>query len=247
MKTRYLFLSACFILLFFLHQSVCLSQYYDPGIRDTVRLGNLTTDLSGPPFQGTAILPVIVFNDEYLATLDIPLKWTGPLVGDSAKFTGEREPYIDFQYIYMQPDHCDLYFNTLAGHPFCPPGDDTLIMLYFSVQDTGLVVFDTVSGGGPELYVYFIDSTYHRINPYLECPWDYQVEYFQPGDVNHDGKVDVGDVIFLINYLFKSSIEPEPIESGDVNGDCVVDIGDVVYLINYLFKFGPDPQYGCTF
>ncbi len=245
MKTRNLVLSACFILLFFLPQSECLSQYYDPGIRDTIRLGDLTTDLTGPPFQGTAVLPVIVFNDEYLALVDIPLKWTGPLVGDSAKFTGEREPYLYYQYIYMQPNWCDLYFNTLAGHPFCTPGGDTLILVYFSVQDTGLVVFDTVGGGGPELHVNFVDSDLHTIQPYLERPWEYRIEYFQPGDVNHDGKVDVGDVVFLINYLFKNSIEPEPIESGDVNGDCVVDVGDVVYFINYLFKNGPTPQDGC--
>jgi len=46
-----------------------------------------------------------------------------------------------------------------------------------------------------------------------------------PGDVNYDGKVDVGDVVFLINYLFRESTIPEPIESGDTNGDCLVDVG----------------------
>jgi len=67
-----------------------------------------------------------------------------------------------------------------------------------------------------------------------------------PGDVNNDGQVDIGDVVYLVNYLFKHSIAPEPIESGDVNGDCVVDVGDVVYLINYLFKNGALPQSGCS-
>ena len=245
MKTRYLILSAYFILLFFLPQNECLSQYYDPGIRDTIRLGNLATDLNGPPFQGKAVLPVIVFNDEYLATVSIPLKWTGLIVGDSAKFVGEREPYINDPYIYMQPDYCDLFFNTPWGQPFCPPGDDTLILLYLSVQDTGLVVFDTIGGGGPELHVYFVDSNLRTIQPYLERPWEYRITYYKPGDVNKDGEVDIGDIVFLINYLFKGGLPPEFIETADVNGDCVVDIGDVVYLINYLFKNGPVPQDGC--
>jgi hypothetical protein len=242
MKTRYLILSACFFLLFFLPRSECFSQYYDPGVRDTIRLGNLTTDLNGPPFQGKAVLPVIVFNDESLATGSIPLKWAGPILGDSGKFVGERQPYLNDPYIYMQPDYCDIFFNTPWGHPFCPPGDDTLILLYFSVQDTGQAVFDTVGGGGPELHVFFVDSTYHRINPYLERPWEYRITYYKPGDVNKDGEVNIGDVVFLVNYLFKHSTTPEPIESGDVNGDCEVNIGDVVYLINYLYKNGPLPQ-----
>ena len=64
---------------------------------------------------------------------------------------------------------------------------------------------------------------------------------FLCGDVNRDAVVDVGDVVYLINYLFKSGPAPNPVNSGDVNGDVVVDVGDVVYLINYLFKSGPVP------
>ena len=64
------------------------------------------------------------------------------------------------------------------------------------------------------------------------------------GDVNGDGVVDVGDVVYLINYLFKSGPAPSPREAGDVNTDNNVDVGDVVYLINYLFKSGPAPCAG---
>lgn len=64
---------------------------------------------------------------------------------------------------------------------------------------------------------------------------------FIMGDCNRDGVIDVGDVVYLINYLFKSGPVPNPLPSGDVNNDSVVDVGDVVYLINYLFKNGPTP------
>ena len=37
------------------------------------------------------------------------------------------------------------------------------------------------------------------------------------GDVNGDGNVDIGDVFYLINYLFAGG--PAPVCSGDVNGD----------------------------
>jgi hypothetical protein len=61
------------------------------------------------------------------------------------------------------------------------------------------------------------------------------------GDFNSDGSVDVGDVVFAINYLYRSGPAPHPLEAGDVNCDGVVDVGDVVYLVNYLFRGGPPP------
>ncbi len=65
------------------------------------------------------------------------------------------------------------------------------------------------------------------------------------GDVNGDGKIDLGDIVYLINYLYRDGSPPEcnpVIACGDVNSDEEVDIGDVVYLINYLYKDGPPPK-----
>ncbi len=64
------------------------------------------------------------------------------------------------------------------------------------------------------------------------------------GDCNGDGTVDIGDVVYLINYLYKNGSAPDPVEAGDVNSDQTVDLGDVVHLINYLFKGGPPPGEG---
>ncbi len=59
------------------------------------------------------------------------------------------------------------------------------------------------------------------------------------GDANGDGLIDIGDVIAIINYLFKDGPAPIPLSVADVNGDGSVEIGDVICLINYLFKAGP--------
>jgi M6 family metalloprotease-like protein len=66
---------------------------------------------------------------------------------------------------------------------------------------------------------------------------------FLLGDANGDGAVDVGDVVYLVNYLYRSGPAPDPIEAGDANCDGHVDVGDVVFLVNYLYRGGDPP--GC--
>lgn len=68
------------------------------------------------------------------------------------------------------------------------------------------------------------------------------VLFYLLGDCNGDGVIDVGDVVYLINYLYKNGPAPIPLMAGDVTCDGVVDVGDVVYLINYLYKGGPAPS-----
>jgi hypothetical protein len=66
------------------------------------------------------------------------------------------------------------------------------------------------------------------------------------GDVNNNGVVNLGDVVYLIAYLYKSG--PAPVPSlcvGDVNNNNAVDLGDLVYLITYLYKGGPAPDPNC--
>jgi len=67
-----------------------------------------------------------------------------------------------------------------------------------------------------------------------------EVEYIR-GDANHDLVIDVGDVVYIVGYLYQGGPEPLPLESADVNCDGVVNVGDVVYLVTYLYKGGPPP------
>ncbi|MCK5126538.1 MAG: dockerin type I repeat-containing protein [candidate division Zixibacteria bacterium] len=65
------------------------------------------------------------------------------------------------------------------------------------------------------------------------------------GDANGDGEVNIGDTVYLINYVFNGGPAPDPIEAGDANNDDEVNIGDGVFIINYAFKGGPEPT-GCV-
>ena len=68
-----------------------------------------------------------------------------------------------------------------------------------------------------------------------------------PGDANFTSTVNVGDAVFLINYIFKGGAAPTVMNWADVNSDCQVNVGDVVFLIAYVFKSGPPPQLGCYY
>ena len=61
------------------------------------------------------------------------------------------------------------------------------------------------------------------------------------GDVNADGIINVGDVVYLVSYLYKGGPQPCPVEAGDVTLDGIVNVGDIVYLVGYLYKGGPPP------
>jgi hypothetical protein len=65
------------------------------------------------------------------------------------------------------------------------------------------------------------------------------------GDANSDDNVNVGDAVYLINYIFKGGSAPDPECLGDANGDGHINVGDAVYLINYVFKGGPAPLDDC--
>jgi hypothetical protein len=64
---------------------------------------------------------------------------------------------------------------------------------------------------------------------------------FKHGDVNGDGLINLGDVVYLISYQYKNGPAPVPLLAGDVNCDGMVGLGDVVYLISYQYRNGPRP------
>jgi len=64
-----------------------------------------------------------------------------------------------------------------------------------------------------------------------------------PCDLVYDGGLSVADIVYLINYIFKSGPEPPLVKCGDPNCDDEINVADVVYLINYILKGGPPPCY----
>lgn len=63
----------------------------------------------------------------------------------------------------------------------------------------------------------------------------------KPGNTNGDyGIINIFDVTYLIDYLYRDSAAPIPYEicDGDANADCVVNIFDIITIIWYLYLGG---------
>ncbi|KPL04224.1 MAG: hypothetical protein AMJ73_04445 [candidate division Zixibacteria bacterium SM1_73] len=238
------------ILIFLLSCPFEESFSQDPGIPDTVRFGEWSTYLPGPPSQGKAIVPLIVFNDYPLCFLQIVLKYIGPIECDTAYFAQGRPDVCYSKDVYVDTtvsvDGIDglIVFSAIAlPRNGMPSGVGEIGRIHFHVQDTGSVELDTTCWG--PICSSFMDTAAYTYVPKV-VDSDHYIVPSVPGDVNQSGEVNSADVVFLIDYLFKQGPPPDFLELADVNKDCIVNSADVVYLMNYLFKGGPCPKPGCA-
>jgi hypothetical protein len=138
-----------------------------------------------------------------------------------------------------------LYFLAMnfgqAG--IIPPAKGLYCRMFYHVDGPGTLTFRTAvdSTGGPVLMNDYYGSSVPINWPPEGEVGSFEITAIQPGDANRDEQITVSDVIFLINYFFKSGFSPIPLIAGDANCDGQVTVSDVVYLINYLFKSGPPP------
>ncbi|MCP4566530.1 MAG: hypothetical protein GY841_02985 [FCB group bacterium] len=124
---------------------------------------------------------------------------------------------------------------------------------YVSATHNGLKVFDLYKIDSPVLSEKFstpgmvCDAAKIGEHFYLADLFGLMVvegAYYEPpaGDANNDEAINIGDIVYLINFVFKNGMAPYSMRAGDVNKDVSVNVGDAVYLINFTFKSGPEPQ-----
>jgi len=121
----------------------------------------------------------------------------------------------------------------------------TFLVYMDSSCDSTAICLDTMSAPpGWNLVFVKYNSTGYTPRHFLPVC---ETIYVLRGDVNGDGRMNISDLVYLINYLFVlGSPAPAPLWAGDVNCDKIVNISDVVFLINYLFIPGsPPPPAGC--
>ena len=162
------------------------------------------------------------------------------------------------QYVLVDPSFVTIKISTTGGAPVRTLFNSAEFSGYCShvwdgANDAGqqaatgdyiVDVYDTSSyigviSGGPVNVVHKQSVVHHVYNPMAD---------YVPGDANNDGSINVADVIYIINYIFRGGPPPQSqLCVGDVNTDGSVSIADAVCLINFVFKSGSPPLDGCQF
>ncbi len=159
--------------------------------------------------------------------------WSGGWIQgifDLANYIGEeiflRLRYVTDGYVYEEGFYADdIYpFETYQN----------VVVLSDAITDTFYQIVE--QDEGTYYYKARAKDQQDQIGPWSNVEDVVVLEGFIRGDADGDGEITVGDVVYLINYLFLGASEPVPLEAGDANSDGQVDVGDIIYLINYLFS-----------
>jgi len=67
---------------------------------------------------------------------------------------------------------------------------------------------------------------------------------FIKGDANNDGDINILDLTYMVDYIFRNGPAPDPFLAGDANCDDNSNILDLTYLVDFIFRGGPIPD--CT-
>ncbi|HQL25078.1 MAG TPA: C1 family peptidase, partial [candidate division Zixibacteria bacterium] len=223
-----------------------LRQISKPGfiaaLADTVRPAHLAGSVNS-----VIQVPVCIRNNAPVQSITLPLTYGGPvdLVLDSWSTEGCRTDYFaSVAPTYSHPEAKQatllLLSSTDGSQPFLPPGEGPILKLYFSIPpqgNYGQVTPLDVSG-----YLQFSPIFHSPTLDWNPVPLAGSVTLLaQPGDCDGRTGLTIGDVTFLVGFLFRGGPAPDPAEAGDVDCSGAVGIGDITKLVAYMFRDGPAP------
>ena len=124
---------------------------------------------------------------------------------------------------------------------FCGGSRLLTTTITLTLEDTTTIAIDTC-------FWYFGRTCFSRSDaitymPWYNGPFHVNIRRSEYGDANGDGTINIGDVMYMVNYLYRSGPYPASFEAGDANCDGVHGILDVLILVNFLYKGGRPP--GC--
>ncbi len=212
-----------------------------------ILLGDTLTFTTDTVFAGDdAYISVNLKNSQPLDRITIPFTYggSGLIDFDSIAF-GDRTSYFDeIKYVH-QDSYIRRYTvqlsNDLQGStPPLDTGYGEVMRIYFSTDAYAL-------GGVGD----FVDTTNSSYQLSLRSEYmTYEPRFYDGnivmnpilrGDANYTQEINVSDLVFLVNYVFKSGPHPVTIQSGDATSDLIILVSDLTFMVDYIFKGGPPP------
>jgi hypothetical protein len=218
------------------------------------KIAALSDSLTGGDNKGLAnkTIEIVVngFNSAALKKIVIPVTYSGPLNLQYLDYSiaGCRTNYFNYiaQPCFDLQNHRTAFVleNTNQYELDLEPGYGPLLKLYFSIPASAKMdQIDTISfasfpGYAPSFtfgngVIYTPNLSSGLVSLAFAC-----------GDANHDGRLNLLDVSFIINDLYRGGPDPEEPQAADVNSDGKINLLDISYIINYMYRGGPAPD--CT-
>lgn len=193
-------------------------------------------------------VPIQVTNNVPVRYIKIPIEYGGEcdLTVDSISTVGCRTEFFD----NVSITHSDTYgkkltvvlSNSISGpDPFLPIGTGNVLKVFFKINypadygQSNSIIVDGYSSNLPLLSWPILNWTPKTADGSVSV-------LANRGDVDGSPGVFVSDLSFMVDYLFKGGVAPDPEEIGDVNCDYEVNVADLIYLVDFLFKGGPAPD-----
>lgn len=186
-------------------------------------------------------------NSQPLISMTIPFKY-GNVPGASLDSVtrGSRTGYFEsLSLIGQDPGNNKYGYRLLAnnggGAPALPAGSGEVLKIFLSLDSFALGglfgVLDSTSFINNPLRLSTSTSSY---TPGV-ITGTLSTKAILRGDANYDFDVDILDLNFLVNRIFRGGPWPVTVQSGDCNADLSLTILDLNYMVNFIFRGGPLP------
>lgn len=192
------------------------------------------------------VLPVYLVNTMLVKQIQFSFSFTNSngISLDSFSTAGLRtDSFYSVQYAAYDPGNQRYSIFMQSSSPdsshYAKPDTGAILNLYFNVPglvSPGEIVVDTMTVSGKQPIITTIWGDYWPVF----TPGKIVIPFCAHGDVNCDGYINIGDLTYLVDYMFRGGPPPDP-RGGDVDDDGSITVADITYLVDYLFRGGPPP------
>jgi len=195
----------------------------------------------------TVVMSVTLTNTHELNNIIIPVSYPASMDVDIIEFTtGTRtKNFESINELYRDDASNKLVFELIAddgsGAPLLQPGSGEVARLRFAIGGSA-VAGDYANVTSTSINGYDFEVSNSRLSYVPEIsPGHLIVQSILRGDADNSGNINILDVTYIVNYLYRSGPAPLTLKAGDADSSGAVNILDGTFLIAYLYLGGPAP------
>ncbi len=193
------------------------------------------------------VISVNLINTQELESMIIPFRFgnSPAAVFDSVTRGTRTEYFEDFNIAGQDFINNRFAYQLIAdnGGGALPlsAGSGEVMKIYVTIDSFAfgglLAALDTTSFLNTKLSMYTASTSYIPIL----FTGSFSTKPIKRGDTNRDFRINILDLTFLVDRIFRGGPPPITIQAGDLNADFAVNINDLTYIIDFIFRGGPPP------